>query len=415
MKMLTQPIIGSRVAAALTVVAVLAGCDLTVTNPGPVQSDFLTDKNAIPALVNGAGRNLAEAINWTSYTGAAVARELHPAGSTGSFGITVQQQNGKLQDDEIDTQWNLSQQARWTAEDAIKKVKNTLGETDFNKNKNAAQALLWAGFANRLLGENFCDGVIDGGAKQAYTVYLDRAEANFTDAIAVATAVADASLTNAAKSGRAAVRLDKGNLAGAASDANGIVNTFVYQMPYNSIDLDQSNRIYYAGGNQPYRAHTTWHTYYETYYTASNDPRVKWTNTGLVGDAAVGNLGRVPFYNQQKYTSRNSAINLSSGWEMRLIEGEAKLVAGDVPGAMLLINAHRVVLSLTPWTATTAEEAWVALKRERGIETWLEARRLGDLRRWTAASRPGATDQPAGFDTCFPISRGEKETNPNLR
>lgn len=415
MKMPTQPIIGSRVAAAVAVVVTLAGCDLTVTNPGPVQSDFLTDKNAIPALVNGAGRNLAEALNWTAYTGAAVSRELHPAGSTGSFGISVQQQNGKLMEDEVDTHWNLSQQARWTAEDAVKKLKNTLGDAEFNKNKNAAQALVWTGFANRLLGENFCDAVIDGGAKQAYTIYLDRAEQAFTDAIAIATAANDATLTNAAKAGRASVRLDKGNFSGAVSDATGIANTFAYQMPYNSIDLDQSNRIYYAGGNQPYRAHTTWHTYYETYYTTSNDPRVKWTNTGLVGDAAVGNLGRVPFYNQQKYTTRNSSMNLVTGWELRLVEAEAKLAAStpDIPGAMTLINAHRIALSLTPWAATTPEDAWTALRQERGIELWLEGRRLGDLRRW--ATRPGTVDQPAGFDRCFPISRGEKETNPNLR
>jgi hypothetical protein len=81
---------------------------------------------------------------------------------------------------------------------------------------------------------------------------------------------------------------------------------------------------------------------------------------------------------------------------------------------MTLLNKHRVALALAPWTATTDLEAWTALKKERGIETWLEGRRLGDLRRWKALSRPGDVDQPAGFDVCYPISRGEKETNPNL-
>ena len=68
-------------------------------------------------------------------------------------------------------------------------------------------------------------------------------------------------------------------------------------------------------------------------------------------------------------------------------------------------------------------DAWRLLKRERGIELWLEARRLGDLRRWAAASTPGALDplesvgplsHLARQDLCFPISKAERETNPNF-
>ena len=206
-------------AAAIGGVLSLAACNVEVTNPGPIQASFLENKNATTALVNGAGRNLAEAINWTSYTGAAAARELFPGGSTGSFGITVRQQAGKLADDDGDTWWNLAQQARWTAEDGIKRVKDIWG-ADATKQVNLAQVLVWAGYANRHLGENFCDGVIDGSAKQAYTVYLDRAEANFTEAITVAsglTGTTAANLAIAATAGRASVRLLKNNLTGAVS------------------------------------------------------------------------------------------------------------------------------------------------------------------------------------------------------
>ena len=97
---------GSAVFAAVALT--VAACDTHVTNPGPIQATFLENKNAINALVNGAGRNLAEAVNWTAYTGGAVSREIFPAGSTGSFGITVQQQSGKLTVDEGNTFWNLS-------------------------------------------------------------------------------------------------------------------------------------------------------------------------------------------------------------------------------------------------------------------------------------------------------------------
>ncbi len=406
----------ARRTASLAVVASLGACDLAVTNPGPIQASNLNQAAALTALVNGAGRNLAEALNWTAYTGGAVAREIHPAGSTAAFGISVQQQAGKLTEDESGTWWDFAQRARWTAEDAVTRAKNVLDPAEAAKSATLAQALVWAGFANRHLGENFCDGVIDGSAIQPHTVYFDRAEAAFTEAITVATAAANANLVSAATAGRASVRLLKNNLSGAATDAASVANAFVYRMPYFVNDLDQYNRIYWASANQPYRAHTVWNTFYENYRKTTLDPRVPFDSsaTQLLGDAAVGTLGRVRWYFQTKYPAQTSPINLASGWEMRLIEAEAKLVGGDVAGAMSLINAHRVSLGLAPWTAADETEAWTALKRERGIELWLESRRLGDFRRWTALNRPGTAEDMTGRDLCFSTPLSEKETNPNI-
>ena len=402
-------------ASTLGFVALLSACELEVSNPGPIQADALEDPKALTAVVNGAGRDLAEALNWVAYTGGAAALEIFPAGSTGSFGITPRQQAGKLVDDDDDTHWNFSQRARWTAEDAVARVKRVAATTT-TTNATLAQGLIWAGYANRLLGENFCDGVINGGPAQPYTVYLERAEANFTEAITVATAANNANLTSAATAGRASVRLLRNNLTGAAADAAAIANTFVYRMPYFTTDLDQYNRIYWASANQPYRAHTVWNTFYDTYRKTTRDPRVPFDSsaTVLVGDAAVGNLGQVRWYFQTKYPGQTSPINLATGWEMRLIEAEAKLVAGDVPGAMTLLNAHRVSLALAPWTAANATDAWTALKRERGIELWLESRRLGDFRRWATLSRPGTSDDMTGRDLCFATPLSEKQTNPNF-
>jgi starch-binding outer membrane protein, SusD/RagB family len=405
--------------APMAATVFVAGCNLDVINPGPIQADFLDDTGAFAAVVNGAGRNLSEGINWVAYTGGAVAREIHPAGSTAAFGISVRQQAGKLTEDESGTWWDVSQRARWTAEEAVERGKRLIPAADAAKDVRLAQAMVWAGFANRLLGENFCDGVIDGGPLQPYTVYLERAEAYFTEAIPIATAVgtpAGATLATAATAGRASVRLLRNNLPGAATDAATVASAFVYRMSYFNSNLDQYNRIYWASANQPYRAHTVWNTFYENYRKTTPDPRVPFDSslTVLLGDAAVGSLGRVRWYFQTKYPTQTSPINLASGWEMRLIEAEAKLVAGDVPGAMALINQHRIALSLAPWTATTAADAWTHLKRERGIELWLEGRRLGDFRRWAALARPGAQEDMTGRDLCFTTPLSEKETNPNF-
>ena len=407
-----------RVVAPLCVLAGVSGCALDAVNPGPIRAEALNTPSALSSLVNGSGRDLAESINWVAYTGGAVAREIFPAGSTGAFGITVLHQNGKLVDNDGDTWWNFAQRARWTSEDAVTRVKSVLGASSAN-NATLAQALVWAGFSNRHLGENFCEGVINGGAPGPSTVYLERAEANFTEAITVATAANNVNLVSAATAGRASVRLLRNNTAGAATDAAAVASTFAYRMPYYQTELDQYNRIFWASANQPYRAHTVWNTYIETYRRATRDPRVPYDSslTILVGDAAVGSLGRVRWYFQTKYPTLTSPINLVSGWEMRLIEAEVKLIAGDLDGALTSINGRRTALALAPVTATSLAEGWAALKRERGIELWLEGRRLGDMRRWAALSRPGALDpkeEIPGRDLCFATPLSEKQTNINF-
>jgi len=416
-------------AAAVGVASAAIGCDFKVTNPGPVPSQYLDTQATAAGIVNGAGRDLSDALNWLAYTGGAVSREIFPAGSTGSFGISAQQQVGKLLDDDTNTHWQLAQRARFEAEDGAKHLATSLG-ANFAKDTLAAKILIWAGYANRLLGENMCDAIIDGGGKLAYTVYLTRADSEFTQALAIATTANVAKFINVAHAARAAVRLDLGKLPEAVADANTIADNFVYAMPYFTTDQDQYNRVFWSTANQPYRAHTVWNTVYDQYYTDTKDPRVPWASdpNQAVGDAAVLSLGRVTWHKELKFAKQDAAINLSSGWEMRLIEAEAKLAGNDLAGAMTLINKHRTALNLQPWTASTIDDGWTALRRERGIELWLEGRRLNDLRRWKAGNAPGTMsplEQPGTGtngspsyltqqDLCFPIPTSEKQNNPNL-
>jgi hypothetical protein len=432
--------LGLRSCGIALLVLVAASCDTKVNNPGPVQDEFLNDRNAAAAMVNGAGRALAQGINWVGYTGAAVTREIHPAGSTGSFGITSLWQQGALgaDDGDLDDHWQQSQRARWVAEEAVRRLEaaGPPGPTDLQTATQYADLLLranvYAGFANRLLGENMCDAVIDGSGILPNSTYFTRAESLFTQAINVSggTAATRTAQINAARAGRAAARVFLGKWTEAVADAGQVPIDFVFSMPYYNVGDDaQRNRIFWSSGNSrengsAYRAHTQWSTWYYDYRTASNDPRVPISVTTLLGDAAIDCCGRVPFYPEAKHTASTSAIRLASGREMRLIEAEAKLRNNDVTGAMTSINAVRTAAGAPQVTATTATEAWRLLKRERGIELWLEARRIGDMRRWKEANTPGALDpleQPgsashlAKQDLCFPISRSERETNPNLR
>jgi hypothetical protein len=337
---------------------------------------------------------------------------------------------------------------------------------------------LWAGFSNRLLGENFCDCVIDGGGKLDFKAFFARADSQFTEALRMATALPSGTaaqtntrnaLINASRAGRAQVRMYMAyynyngvTWAQATADANVVPSTFVWAMPFYDQDQNQYNAIYWSRGNGPYRAHTQWATYYENYYRTTRDPRVPWdTTTALpagtpaTGDAAVQKFAgypnvtsgnRVPFWPEKKFNARNAPTNLASGYEMRLIEAEAALVNNDTTSALAIMNTRRAALTPAQATLTSTTNGapggvagvWTQLKRERMLELWLEARRLGDLRRWGTTGTPGfgqgitfdgvwvtgeATPRETMADgngsggprsLCIPIGLNETQTNPNL-
>ena len=460
----------TRAGVLALILTASASCNTDVVNPGPVDDKYV-DRSAATAMVNGSGRALGSAINWIAYTGASVTREIHPAGSTGSFGITNLWQRGQLLADDADlnTHWENAQRARWLAEEAVRRLEDAgpPGPNDVmtvTTYVNALrQAYVYAGFANRLLGENMCDGVIDGSGILPNAIYFTRAESLFTKAIALAggTAATTTNLNTAAQAGRASARMYRGDWTNAVTDAAAIASTYTYNISYFNVGEDaQRNRVFYSSGNtresgSAYRAHTQWSTWHLQYkyggdgktLTAAmraapvmNDPRIDIViPSTATGDAAIECCGIVPFWPQNKYISSASAIRLTSGREMLLIRAEAALRGTTDPTAgMALLNQARTAAGAPTITAVDITDAWRLLKRERGIELWLEARRVGDRRRWAAAgtAAPGAFDPyelpgatypgttshldpavhnptlPATF--CFPVSRSEKDTNPNI-
>jgi hypothetical protein len=417
-----------RLGVASTIILAATACDFEVTNPGPTDDAFLDNSKAHQAVANGSARTLFDALNEVSYTTSSITRELFPAGSTSSFGISNNQQAGLLQydDEHIFDGWLSAQRSRYIGESGFARFAET-HEGGNSGYKPAVEAALYAAYASRLIGENWCEAAIDGGAIVARADVLKRAETWFTTAIdAAGSNAALATQKTAAIAGRASVRVQLGDWTGAVADAAQVPTTFVFNARYEDAQQDQFNRIYFSGADQPYRAVTVWNTPYQAYYTATNDPRVPWNNTGLKGDASVGVVGaRVDFYRQAKFPDRGSDIRLSSGYEMRLIEAENKLRGNDMAGAMTILNARRTALGLAPWTPANMTEAWTNFKRERGIELWLEGRRLGDLFRWKAEGTPGALDAletagsassylDAGQNLCYPIPKSEREANPNI-
>ena len=407
----------------VTVVGI-TGCDFKVSNPGPVADHILNDPESHPAVVAGVARALSDAWNQVWLETSAASREIM---ASGNLNISVLQGEGIFTPEESNGMWSAIMNARWLGDDAVRRLEENGGDPDL-----LAAAHVWAGFAYRLAGETLCNAVFDGGPAQPNSVYFDGAIDHFTAALGM---TSDPTLLNAARAGRASVYVSKGDWANAAADAHPIPDDFTFKVLFSGEEPPQYNNVVFYSDNSPYRVHSVWHTPNEQYYLDTGDPRARWGQDPHYpyGEVQRPGIGNVPWYFQLKFTNYGDDVDLVSGREMRLIEAEALLHDGKWQEAMTLINALRTsqISDLTgeplePWPASSLDEAWTRLKRERGIELWLEARRLHDLRRWRDNNTPGALspleDENSGVETyldpnrqlCVPIAKNEVDTNPNI-
>lgn len=430
--------------AALALIA--AGCDLGVTNPAQIEAGDLETAAAVPAIVNGARGSFGL---WTTINGgggvytasALLSDELTHAGSWVPLREISDGVPGNASP-ENQSHWNMSQ-ARWQAEDAAEKAARLVANP--GTDQWVALANLYAGFSNRVMGELFCDAVINGGGLEPHTAFSSRAVEYFTEAIQVAQAGGHADLLSAAYAGRAQARMMLNQWDQAVADAGQVATSFVYAHIHSENSGSEHNGVHnwaYRGDNGFQT--TVWGTPFADWGldTAGNvdgdgDPRATFTSDvrSSTGALIVGGDTRRPFWRADKFPTRSTGIPLAKGTEMRLIEAEARLRAGDPVGALARINEVRVHRSLPLAVGVTADEVWALLVRERGLELWLEGRRLGDLRRWAdhAPARPHASyavprglaaGQPASADPrvnvldasplCLRVSTNEIFSNANL-
>jgi hypothetical protein len=404
---MTNPIkISARRLAGVAIATLLCtACDLTVSNPGPIQDDQLNAAAAVPALVNGMSGDLSFALGNYIDRGALAAAELNEAGN---FAAEQQYAIGVIRPEDVNADWSNMQQARWSAENGLQRMRNVLGSA-FETNVDTPRAYLYAGFANRLLGENVCTAVIDGGPAQSDSVYFQRADSLFTRSYTIAKALNNTTVANAALAGRASIRAWLGDWNGAVADAILVPNTFVFNAIFGTGTARENNDL--ANQTITRRETTVFGTRYATIF---KDPRTPWDTVKTTSGAVqTGQDGKTKFFRQTKYTSLGANVPLVKGAEMLLLRAEAALRGGDITGMTTLINQERALYAgLTPVTApANTTDAWTLLQNERGSVTWLEGRRLWDLRRWLVA---GTNNFLATRSKCIPVSVNETAANPNL-
>jgi len=442
-----------RQVAVLGAALSLAACDLKVVNPGKIASADLEDPRLVHAVVIGAVSDVGYAALVPGLGGvftmaSLLSDELVMSGTRqGPKSLS----DGMVRDDYSEAQdwWGYLARSRWTTENAVERAERLV--EDPRSDPDVALASLFAGFANRIGGDNFCHTVINKGPLEPYTKSFERAVEYFTKAIEVGTAAGVDSIVTAAYGGRAQAYMMLGEWDKAVEDARQVPTEF--RLSIHNSSSGRNLNYYWTYTRGSVKNYTSWGTPYVAWgvdYTGDRnvgDPRVivePEVNTD--GTPVLGPDNRRPIIKQRKYTGTTSPVPLVKGSEMRLIAAEAELVKGNWQAAIDSINALHNRLNQSPpsaWgtnrltsvSASSLDEAWEVLMRERGIELWLEGRRLADYRRWAhtpgkdkvpftrvrqAADSPDANDDPwvsvyqVNNELCLPISLTEKLANPNI-
>ncbi len=396
---------------ALVLAAVLsvAACEsfMEVENPGGIQDENLDDPIVFAALVFGAEEDFSVALSQVGPDAGVMADEWTYVGT----GVDVRNfAVGIIRPDQVDGHWNRIQRARWVAEDAVDRMARVWAPAELEQSPLAIRAHLIAGFANRLLGELFCEVVFDGGPAHSNIAAFERAEGHFSEAARMANLQGAPQFLHAALGGRASVRAWQDDWGGAVADAEQVPAEFVHVAmnwatgtAYPSPGSRGGNYYWHESNHRPQFtvAESRWGE-------VLSDPRVPWDSVySADGSIVMAWDGLTPHLRQSKYPDHGADIPLVKGTEMLLLRAEARLVAGNDDLALSLIDEHRGHYGLQPLGPATGPEAWQALRAERAAEIWLEARRFWDQRRWNDPFL-------SGRDACIPISDRERRTNSNL-
>lgn len=276
---------------------------------------------------------------------------------------------------------------------------------------------VFGAYAHALLGEGYCAMRFDLEHQiRTPQAVLAIAEAKFDTALTLVNAMPAATprdslardtLRNVVYVGRARVRLDRGNKAGASADAALVTPGFQY---FVTRSADADSRFNDAFTAMVQQRHTSVDPQYRNLTVGGTpDPRVQVAAGPAVGLQAKAFDGVTDLYVvTNKNFSRADPMRLASSIESELIRAEAALGATAVG----IINARRAQLGLADYTGATDSASVTALiLDERNREFFMEGgQRFNDLLRYNIPWKVG-NDQngvPYGTTTCLPLPLNER-------
>lgn len=277
-----------------------------------------------------------------------------------------------------------------------------------------ARASTYAGYSLVLLGEGMCSAALDLGPEMTPAQLFAAAVVRFDTAVAAATRASDDETLHLALLGRARTKLDLGNSAEAAADAEMIPPGFEVDIDHDATATRRQNLVYIQTLQRAFASVDT--AIQNRYAMAPPDPRIAVANTGLLGSD-----GATVIWSALKDAKATSPQALAKYSEAQLIIAENDVNTGDLTGAVGIINALRTAAGQPTFDppSVTASVVMAEIVEQRRREFFLEGHRLGDIRRLSlplspATGAPYVSGGTYSDQSCFPLPNVERINNPNL-
>ena len=421
---------------AVTAVAVgLGACDVNeifdVKNPGRILDEDVSTPRLLGTLVHGASAELSDVMDNRSMDIAIATDEM--AGSGSYYSTSVLRQS-ILRPQDVDAWFEQPQEARWAAEEAIRRFHDIVGQEEARQDTAYTRAYVLGGIGHKFLAENFCEVAYEASPAMGKDTAFQRAYNMFEQAATLAQAQGHDRLLNAARAGMASALV---GLAWAGEATWGEAQAMANQVP--------TDFMYYAYYDENDNWNEVWDETFQRHEMSifgtvvanepQDNPRAPWTDCTVPGNCRteLGADGTTDHYRQEKYTGNGADIPVLKGVEARMIEAEYYLIQNDMGNFIDEINAARTHYGLTDLAEPADQQAaWDILDTERMLTLYLEARRMWDLHRWDTDAHDftmytgsrlhdfvygGQIIYETTLDrrqTCVPIPYSECQANPQI-
>ena len=442
------------IVATLGALALLTACSsfrdqlLEPQQPGVIGPEATESPTAADALRKGALSRLRQATvgGESIWLLAGLMTDEWKSGDTFTQRNETDQRIVQTNNGNISSMYVTQHRARGGAYDALAALRKFIPDTVSKQ----AQMYWVMGVAELGLAENFCSGVpygflVDGvptytnplTSAQGFTLAMTHLDSAL--ALAAATDTFTVSVRYAIQITRARTLVNMGGAANFAAAAAAVASIPTGYQYLQTFSLTTADNAVWSLNNSAKRwvvgdsFDTGGIIQNAIPFASANDPRVPKTGTTL-NSTLLKAFDTNTWFVQQTIYGRSDPVPLATGIDARLIEAEAKLVAQDVAGMMVILNALRttsqrlgvyqvpVMAALpTPTTQTAAVDLYF---REKAFWAFSRGQRLSDLRRLIRQyGRTQAQVFPVGqffkggtygTDVNFPVTTDETP-NPNWK
>lgn len=320
--------------------------------------------------------------------------------------------------------------ARYQAEDIFARITAFPDAQVPGKTGMLATVRVYGAYALLALGEGFCEMAIDLGPLMMPEEVLELAESRFTEGLTLAQQANNTDMENLALIGRARVRLDLADFAGAIADASLVSEDYVKNASRDETSTSRYNALCnYVTCPTFGRNATIAPNYRDVEWQGVPDPRVNVITTNRV----AADNATTHWYPADRASTRAMPVLIASHREALLVIAEASARTGDLPTARTIINQLHTdagIPGYDPTNTATQSEVIGQVIEERRREMFLEGgHRFNDHLRFAGTEwavpykgEPGSihptgvdhTGVPYGSTTCFELPDVERSSNPNL-